>query len=130
MSCLVEDKFVMNKGMDNEFVIKIKQNNTTLPMTINTDDTFVVKLYRLEDNIEVAEVTLVDDATTGKVEVTDALNGQITITFYQTLVDSLTTERGDKSDYYYAKATHRIAIVASTISNGNFIANIDKVYVR
>ena len=43
-------KFVINKGMSNEFIITIKQNDSTLPMTIEDTDTFVAKLFELESN--------------------------------------------------------------------------------
>ena len=47
MACTT-DKFVINKSMSNEFIITIKQNDSTLPMVIYPADTFTVNFYNLE----------------------------------------------------------------------------------
>lgn len=115
------DKFVINKGMSNEFIITIKQNDSTLPMIIENTDTFTVKLYELATNSPVLTVTPT---------VFDAPNGQILITLDSNDVDTLISERGTKADRYYLKPTYRLAIDCSTTNNGSFVAKIAEVYVE
>lgn len=128
MAC-TNDKFVINKGLTNEFTFTIKQNDSTLPMTIEVSDTFEVTMYKLEDNSIVGTVDMTDGVN-GQISVYDAANGQVELVLKDELVDTLDLERGDRADYYYAKAMYRIAIECKTVNNGNFIAKIDKVYVR
>ena len=92
-------KFVLNKGMSNEFIITIKQNGTTLPMTITDTDTFVAKLQKLSDDSIVATPT---------VSVYSKPNGQIKVVFTDTMVNSLEADKGDKADGYYAIANYSI----------------------
>ena len=129
MAC-TNDKFVINKGMVNEFIITIKQNNSTLPMAIELTDTFRTLIYKLEDNSQEAEVTMLDNPEVGVVEVYDASNGQIMIKLYDSLVNTLESERGEKPDRYYLKPTYRLAIDCDTVNNGNFVAKINNVYVE
>jgi len=123
------NKFVINKGMNNEFIITIKQNNSTLPMVIEDTDTFIAKLYNLETKELVIVVT--GDATdNGQITVHDAANGQILIVLNNTAANELVSERGDKIDRYYLKPTYRLAIDCDTVNNGNFVAKIAEVYVE
>ena len=121
MSCTI-DKFVINKGVSNEFILTIKQNGNTLPMLITATDTFSLKLYNLETGVQVP-------GTESVVTVHDTSNGQIKIIFPNTLVDSLVGERGKKADRYYLKPTYRIAIDCNTTNNGKFVAKVPLVYV-
>lgn len=114
-------KFVINKGMSNEFIITIKQNGTTLPMTIDVGDTFVTKLVKLSDGNVVASPTTV---------VSSAANGQITVTFSDVEVAALVAERGARSDYYYSKPMYKLVIDCDTMNNGKFVAKVPKVYVE
>jgi len=127
MSCTT-DKFVINKGLTNEFIFTIKQNDSTLPMTIVDTDTFEMTVYKLEDNSVVGTVDMTDGEN-GQITVYDDANGQIQLVLSDTFVDSLEYERGDRADGYYAKPMYRIAIDAKTTNNGNFIAKVNKVYV-
>ena len=115
------NKFVINKGMSNDFIIKIKQNGTTLPMLIDPSDTFVAKLLSLKDGSVVATPT---------VEVYSAENGQIKVTLSNEQVDTLEIVRGDRCDYYYSKPLYKLAIDCETVANGSFVAKISKVYVE
>ena len=124
-----DDKFVINKGMVNEFILTIKQNDSTSAMEIDPTDTFEVRLYLLETNELVSTIDL-DGSTEGSVEVYDATNGQILVKLEDALVDSLITERGKKPDRYYLRPTYRLAVDCSTINNGNFVAKIANVYVE
>ena len=129
MACTT-DKFVINRQMLNEFIITIKQNDSTLPMTIEDTDTFELSLFKLDTEELVATVNQTDNVNTGVISFYDKPNGQIKITLYNTLVDSLVSERGDKVDNYYLVPTYRLSIECSTVNNGNFIASVDKVYIK
>ena len=125
MACTT-DKFVINKSMNNEFIITIKQNDSTLPMAIDPIDTFTVNFYNLEtQKIEVSAST-----ADGNVTVYDDANGQILISLAEDDVSTMISERGDKVDKYYLKPTYRMAIDCNTVNNGNFVAKIASVYVE
>ena len=120
------NRFVINKGMNNEFIITIKQNDSTLPMIIESTDIFIVNFYNLEtQKIEVSAST-----ADGKVTVYDDANGQILVSLHKDAVAGMTSERGDKVDKYYLKPTYRMAIDCTTANNGNFVAKIASVYVE
>ena len=116
--------FTINKGMSNEFIITIKKNDTIMPLVIAPTDTFKLYLYKLKDN----SLTTTLELGTG-ISVYDDANGQIKIVMSKTLVDSLTLDRGDRSDYYYEKPMYRIAIECNTVDNGKFVAKVNKVYI-
>ena len=129
MACTT-DKFVINRQMLNEFIITIKQNDSTLPMTIEDTDTFELSLFKLDTEELVATVNQTDNVNTGVISFYDKPNGQIKITLHNTLVDSLVSERGDKVDNYYLVPTYRLSIECTTANNGNFVASVDRVYVK
>ena len=122
-------KFVITKGIANEYYITIKQDDSTLPMVIEPTDTFEVKIFKLKDSALVATVGMIA-GTDGQVSVYDAANGKLKIVLSDALVTALVMERGDRADYYYSKPIYRLVIDASTVNNGDVIATIDKVYVR
>ena len=118
-------RFVLNKGMDNEFFVKIKKNKSTMSIVIALSDTFTARLYNRDTN------ALVDTISLGSgIAVEDAANGVIKLMYPQTLVDTLISDRGPKVDEYYLKPTYRLAIECSTEDNGRFVANLDEVFVR
>lgn len=122
-------KFVITKGIANEYYITIKQDDSTLPMVIEPTDTFEVKIFKLKDSALVATVSMIA-GTDGQISVYDYANGKLKIVLSDALVTELVMERGDRADYYYSKPIYRLVIDASTVNNGDFIATIDKVYVR
>ena len=122
-------KFVITKGIANEYYITIKQDDSTLPMAIKPTDKFEVKIFKLSDSSLVATVGMTS-GTNGQISVYDAANGKLKIVLSTALVDSMIAERGDRADYYYSKPMYRLIIDASTVNNGDFIATVDKVYVR
>ena len=122
-------KFVITKGIANEYYITIKQDDSTLPMVIEPTDTFEVKIFKLKDSALVATIGMIA-GTDGQVSVYDDVNGKLKIVLSDALVTALVMERGDRADYYYSKPIYRLVIDASTVNNGDFIATIDKVYVR
>ena len=119
MSC-ASTRFIINKGMTNEFILTIKQQGSIEAMVIGSNDTFEAKLFNLETNKEVL------NAITVTVE--SALEGKIKLSFGD--VSSLISERGEKEDRYYLKPTYRIALDCNTESNGSFVAKIQYVYVE
>lgn len=123
------NRFVINKGMNNEFIITIKQNDSTLPMVIAGTDTFTASLYKLDTKVKALSVNKTSTAS-GQITVYDAANGQIKITLSSTAVSALISERGDKVDKYYLKPTYRMAIDCNTTNNGSFVAKIASVYVE
>ena len=122
-------KFVLTQGSTNEYTITIKQDGTTLPMVIDPTDTFTLKIYELATGNEVLSLNMTTHPN-GQISVYDAANGKLKITINQIAVDALKVERGDRADYYYAKPLYRLVIDATTVNNGEFLATIDKVYVR
>lgn len=114
-------KFVINKGMSNEFIITIKQNGTTLPMAIEQTDTFVAKLIKMSDSTVVSTLD---------VDVEDAVNGQIKVTVSSEIAAGLEVAKGDKADLYYSKPRYKLAIDCNTANNGKFVAKVEKVYVE
>ena len=117
----MSSKFVITKGIDNEFIITIKQNGTTLPMEIQGTDTFEAKLVSISDGAEVATLTT---------NVVNAQNGKIKLVLSESQVDGLNMERGDRADYFYSKPLYRLIIDCDTINNGKFLAKVQKVYVE
>ena len=132
---------VYNIGSALTFVVEMSADSTyatTKPASVVVSatttftvavDTFAVYLYRLDTGEKVATLTQVatDD---GQISVHDKNNGKLKIVFSEALTSRLPVVRGDRADYYYGKPTHRLVIDASTVNNGDFMATIDKVYVR
>jgi len=119
MNC-PSDKFIINKGMNNEFIITIKVDNGMLPMTISNTDTFKATFTQL-DNESISHSVIPT--------VYDAANGQIKIIVEQPIVDSMISERGSKADKYYMKPTYRLTVECNTSANGNFVTKVSSVYV-
>lgn len=124
MSCSI-GKFIINKGIDNEFVLTIKQTGTTLPMEIMGSDTFTAYLIRLVDDVVV--LTLTEGSG---IEAAANPNGKITINISQEQADTLVSEKGSKVDRYYLLPTYRLMVDCNTVNNGAFIAKVPEVYVE
>lgn len=114
-------KFVITKGADNTFIFTIKQDNSTLPMTIEAGDTFVADLVSLETE----EVAIASRALT----VIDAANGKVQLVYAEAEVEPLVSEKGSKADRYYLRPSYKLLIDCSTVNNGDFIAKVPEVYV-
>lgn len=131
MSCDVT-KFTITKGSENTFVFTIKQDDSTLPLTIVGGDTFFATLTRLGtgelyQRID-AKPLVVEDGPNGKVS--------LSVTDDETLDETgvggiigLISEVGDKVDRYYLRPTYKLIIECSTANNGDFIAKVPEVYV-
>jgi len=118
MNCI--NNFTIVQGIDNEFILTIKQTGTTMPMEMTNEDVFSAKLQSL-DGIDIVNLSVV---------VTDLQNGKITISVPQSIADELTSEKGDSVDLYYPKPTYKLMIDCDTQNNGKFIARIPYVYVE
>ena len=121
--------FTINKGLTNEFILTIKQNDTLLPMIIEYSDTFKLLLINLDtDQIE-STIDMDDTKADGYISVYDDANGQIRVTMNPTLTDRLEKERGPKEDRYYLKPTYRMSIECNTMNNGNFVIKLKNISV-
>lgn len=119
---------MINKNMDNEYVITIKANGSSLGMQIDPTDTFEVSLYEKCTDELVATIDM-EDSDNGVVTIYQESNGKINILLKQKLVDSLVKTKGDRVDGCYPKSGYRLLVKCSTVNNGNFVARIDNVYV-
>ncbi len=121
--------FTISKGLSNEFIFSIKQNDSLLPMIIDPTDTFKLMLFNLETDL--LEVTLYSSNSTsdGEITIHNESNGQIKITMNEALVNRLQKDRGTKADRYYLKPTYRLVIECDTVNNGKMISKIDRVFV-
>ena len=122
-------KFVIDRGMDNEYIITIKANGSTLGMQIEPTDIFEVRLYRKCSDELVATVDMTENAN-GVVDVYQAAGGKIRILLKQSLVNSLVASKGDKVDGCYPKSEYRINVICDTANNGKFTAKLANVYVE
>ena len=122
MSCDVT-KFTISKGSDNTFTFTIKQDNSTLPLSIEVGDTFFADLITLSDNSPYTAVT--DKPLT----VEDALNGKITLVIPEADTVGLVTDKGAKVDRYYLRPTYKLILKCNTENNGDFIAKVAEVYI-
>ena len=122
-------KFVIDRGMDNEYIITIKANGSTLGMQIEPTDTFEVRLYRKCSDELVATIDMTED-TNGVVDVYQAAGGKIRILLKQALIDTLVASKGDKVDGCYPKSEYRLSVICNTANNGRFTAKLANVYVE
>lgn len=122
MSCDVT-KFTITKGSDNVFIFTIKQDNSTLPLTIEIGDTFKASLVLLDGDVPYIPITLKD------LVVEDALNGKVSLTIPLADTASLVKETGAKVDRYYLRPTYKLTINCVTVNNGKFIAKVDEVFI-
>ena len=121
--------FTINKGLTNEFILTIKQNDTLLPMIIEYSDTFKLLLINLDTDQVESTIDMDNTKADGFIDVYDDANGQIRVTMNPTLTDRLEKERGPKEDRYYLKPTYRMSIECNTMNNGNFVAKIKNISV-
>jgi hypothetical protein len=127
MSCDVT-KFTITKGSDNTFNFTIKQDNSTLPLTITESDTFFADLVQLSDDTPYTPVT------NKALVVEDPANGKVSLTITAAETDNnagvaLVKESGSKVDRYYLRPTYKLTLRCSTVNNGDFIVKVPEVYV-
>jgi len=121
MATCLSNKFVITKGVDNNFVLTIKQNGSTLPMELTPTDSFKISLVKLgTDNTVLEKYATLDS---------NSLSGKIHILLTKAECDLLETDKGNKVDRYYLKPTYKLVIDCKTTNNGDFIAKVPEVYV-
>lgn len=113
-------KFTITRGLDNTFIFNIKDDGSTLPMTIEVSDTFNAALIALSDDTE---------AITKNLTVVDGPNGKVSLLLTAEETSTLIRDRGTKADRYYLRPTYKLVIDCSTFHNGDFIAKVAEVYV-
>ncbi len=121
--------FTINRGLNNEFIITIKQNDSLLPMVIEYSDTFKLTMFNRDTEAIEAVLDMDDAKVDGYIAIHNDANGQIKIVMNPALTSKLEKERGPKEDRYYLKPTYRIAIECDTLNNGNFVAKLENVYI-
>ena len=121
--------FTINKGLTNEFILTIKQNDTLLPMIIELTDTFKLMLINLDTDQVESTIDMDNSNPDGYIDVYDDANGQIRVTMNPILTNRLEKERGPKEDRYYLKPTYRMSIECNTENNGNFVIKLKNIYV-
>lgn len=123
------NNFTINKGVINEFILTIKQNDSILPMYIDSSDTFKLMLFNLETDALETTLDSTQSTSDGSITIHNSANGQIKVTMNEVLVNRLKKERGSKVDRYYLKPTYRLSIDGNTLNNGRMVSKLDRVFV-
>lgn len=147
------DKFVIYKGFDSTFNFTIKQNGSTLPMTITSSDVFTWYLIPLNRAVELSsssggivaeDIDTIVTATNidlysvfkntidvSTISSNNKLNGKIQISI-SALVSKRFIARSKTDDIGNTVylPTYRLLIEADTTNNGKFKVEIPKVYVH
>ena len=121
--------FTINRGLKNEFIMTIKQNDSLLPMVIEYSDTFKLTMFNRDTEAVEAVLDMDNAKADGYISIHNDANGQIKIVMNPALTSKLEKERGPKEDRYYLRPTYRIAIECDTLNNGNFVAKLENVYI-
>ena len=114
-------KFVIFKGIENNYDFRVKKNGSIESINITPTDTFVFKLLDIESGELIYTVNL---------NVVDSINGKIQLTIPSSATTNLKINIGDRCDYYNRKPTYKGRIEMNTTDNGKAIAVIDKIYVE
>lgn len=123
MSCsgnVANDRFIITRGVDNTFVFTIKQNGSTLPIVIDSGDTFVGILRDLTTDAIVS---------TKNLTVESAENGRVRLEYLSTETNGMVRDRGGKEDRFYLRPVYSLTLVCNTLVNGEFLARVNSVYV-
>lgn len=128
MSCYAA-KFVISKDVDNTFIFTIKQDNSTLPLTIEVADTFIADLIPLGDGFAFPSGMPVGTFSDVTMAVTDAANGKISLLIPSADTQWLISDKGERVDRHYLRPTYKLVLKCSTANNGDFIAKVAEVYV-
>jgi hypothetical protein len=128
MSCDI-NKFVISKGVNNNFTFTIKQDNSTLPLSIEAADTFLADLVPLGPAFAFGEEMPVDTFNNITMVVEDALNGKISLSISESDTQWLVIDKGERVDRYYTRPTYKILLKCNTANNGDFVAKVPEVYV-
>lgn len=122
MSCSANEdgRFVITRGVENTFIFTIKANNSTLPIVIDSGDTFQSILR---------DIVTGDIVITKSLTVESAENGRVRLVYSQSETGNMTPNRGPKEDRFYLRPVYSLTLVCSTLVNGDFLAKVNSVYV-
>ena len=122
----MSNKFVIHKGVDNEYVFVIKASGSLSPMPVtSSSDTFKFTLHPIENTDIVARTYTVGSG----VSIVDAEQGKIKLVVSEVDASTLNAYKGEIVHSSYLKPAYELKLVASTQHNGIFIAKVGKVYV-
>lgn len=127
-------EFIIPKGKDFIFNIKVIEKDSLLPQDVETLDEIssTVEFIDIENNtcIGPEDITIVripDDSTANPLTY---LTGLIKISIPSTVTDQMRYELGDKVDGYYLKPVYKCSIdLQFTDTTQNRVVIIDKVLV-
>lgn len=114
------EKFVITKGFDNTFEFVIKADGTTLPMEIQSSDTFTAHVRKLDTG---------DSVLTKTLSVVDAPAGKVKLEILAADTVDLVPVRGAYEDRFYLRPAYSLVLECSTAANGDFLAKVPYVYV-
>ena len=122
-------RITLYKGITNIIDLVIKKNKIALPLELTNTDTFIVHLIELSTNSPIAVINQTE-SDNGIVEMTDLIDGKISITFKPELVATLKSLRGSQADNYYVRPTYKLLIEAETTNQGRFIVTLNRVGIN
>lgn len=117
--------FIIPKGRDYVFTVKILDKDSFLPRDLTTMTSIVIDFVDNTTNCSVDAQGAVVSYT-----VINALNGLVKVTVPSAYTSLLTSERGDKVDGYYLKPVYKCVITAKFSDDSDVLSIIDKVYVQ
>jgi len=119
MAVITEFTIIQGKALD--FIIQVKENGTTMPLALNTADTFTFSL--------VDKKTMVKYISNKAMLITDAINGEVMGIISAVESTSLPIKRSMAEDGYLARPNMRLVVSGTTLLQGEMTAIIEDVYV-
>lgn len=113
--------FTVIKGKALEFSVLVKENGTTLPLTLDPTDTFTFSL--------VDKRTSVKYITDKPMTIIDALNGEVSGIISAEESATLPVKKAAAEDYYIPRPNLRLVVKGDTVAQGEMTAFIEDVYV-
>ena len=121
---MASTKFTINKGMVNEIIITIKENDNITPIAISVTDTFTIELTRLGTNVDVPGLE-------HAVSVVSAENGRIKITIPKAVADNSDDKIKYKvcgvEEYIYPENTYDLVVSNLVL---HYIENLANIYQK
>ena len=126
---VVDNRFVISKGVVNTFTFTIKADGSSLPISIKTGDRFYASIRRLSDGVEIInkQMQAVSDGSVGDVV---NVTGKVNLILNAFDIAPLISSRGAEEDRYYLKPNYALVISCNTAVNGNFVARIPYVFIE
>ncbi len=117
--------FIIPKGKEYTFTIKVLQKDSFLPQDLTSLNTAtsLFELIKLSDLVKVTTPGVV-------ITILDAINGILKVVLPNTYTTGLVYERGEKVDSYYPKPTYSALLYLDfTDATPDRTVIIDEVYV-